>query len=199
MVRIESPPPSRSVQPVVENLSAGARLLRIYDPGVWNNTLLTFRRQGGPRLRFDHHLNADDQSRGIHYSAPTLEGCVVEVFGDDGFICTGSKRLGSLLLKRSLKLLDLRGEGAWRAGATAAICSSPMPMDSQPWARYFYECNTDLDGLLYPNAHNAADALALFERAEDALLPENDLPLADPRLRLRLLAAAEALNLAFID
>ena len=111
----------------------------------------------------------------------------MEVFGDDGFICTGSKRLRSLLLKRSLRLLDLRGEGAWRAG------------DSQPWARYFYESNTDLDGLLYPNAHNAADAMALFERAENALLAENDLPLADPRLRLRLLSAAEALHLTFID
>ena len=70
---------------------------------------------------------------------------------------------------------------------------------NEPWARYFYESNTDLDGLLDPNAHNAADAVALFERAEDALLPENDLPLTDPRLRLRLLAAAEALHLTFID
>ena len=29
---------------------------------------------------------------GIHYSAPTLEACVVEVYGDDGLISTGSRR-----------------------------------------------------------------------------------------------------------
>jgi hypothetical protein len=29
---------------------------------------------------------------GIHYSAPTLEACVVEVYGDDGLISTGSSR-----------------------------------------------------------------------------------------------------------
>jgi hypothetical protein len=199
MVRIEPPPPSRSVHPVFHALPEGARLLRIYDPGRWNNTALTFRCIGGPLLRFDHHLSPEDQSRGIHYSAPTLEGCVVEVFGDDGFICPGERRLGSLLLKRSLRLLDLRGEGAWRAGATAAICSSTLPRQSQPWARFFYESDTDLDGLLYSNAHNAADAVALFERAEDALLVENDLPLTDPRLRLRLLSSAKALRLIFID
>jgi hypothetical protein len=199
MVRIDLPPPQRSVQPVFHTLPAGTRLLRIYDPGEWNNTALTFRRTGGPKLRFDPHLSPEEESRGIHYSALTLEGCVVEVFGDDGMICTGSRRLGSLLLKRNLRLLDLRGEGAWRAGAAAAICSSPFHRDAQPWARYFYESDAYLDGLLYPNAHNAADAVGLFERAEHALIAEHDLPLADPRLRPRLLAAAEALNLTFMD
>jgi hypothetical protein len=198
MVRIDPPPPKRRAQPVIHTLPAGERLLRIYDPGEWNNTALSFRRSGGPRLRFDHHLSPDDESRGIHYSAPTLEACVVEVYGDDGLISTGSRRLGSLLLQRSLRLLDLRGDGAWQAGATAAICSSPYHRDSQPWSRYFYESDADLDGLLYANAHNAAIAVALFERAEAALMVENDLPLADSRVRLRLLAAAEALNLQFI-
>ncbi|MFM9088015.1 MAG: RES domain-containing protein [Cyanobium sp.] len=199
MVRIDPPPPRRSVQPVFHTLPAETRLLRIYDPGEWNNTAHTFRRTGGPRLRFDHHLGHEGQSRGIHYSALTLEGCVVEVFGDDGMICAGSRRLGSLLLKRNLRLLDLRGEGAWRAGATAAICSSTLHSESQPWARYFYESDAYLDGLLYPNAHNAADAVALFERAEEALLAEHDLPLADPRLRPRLLAAVEALHLIAME
>jgi len=199
MVRIDPPPPRRSVQPVFHTLPAGRRLLRIYDPGEWNNTAITFRRTGGPRLRFDPHLGHDRESRGIHSSALTLQGCVVEVFGDDGMICTGSRRLGSLLLKRSLRLLDLRGEGAWRAGATAAICSSTLHSESQPWARYFYESDAHLDGLLYPNAHNAVDAVALFERAEEAVLVEHDLPLSDPRLRPRPLATAEALNLIIMD
>lgn len=72
MVRIDRPPPRRPVQPVVHALAEGERLLGIYSPGPWNNTALTFRRHGGPLLRFDHHSdpwqNPDDQSRGIHSS-----------------------------------------------------------------------------------------------------------------------------------
>ena len=34
---------------------------------------------------------------------------------------------------------------------------------NEPWARYFYESNTDLDGLLDPNAHNAADKFEVIE------------------------------------
>lgn len=188
MVRIDLPPPKRQVQPVLHALASDNRLLRIYSPGQWNNTALTFRRRGGPRLRFDHHRdpeqNPDDQSRGIHYSAPTLEGCLVEVFGDDGLISTQDRRLGSLRVDRLLRLLDLRGEGAWNA---------------QQWARFFYDTDPELDGLIYGNAHNGADAVALFERADGDLILEHDLALADPRLRSRLLAAAEAVQLVVMD
>lgn len=188
VVRIDLPPPKRPVQPVLHALAADKRLLRIYSPGQWNNTALTFRRRGGPRLRFDHHRdpeqNPDDQSRGIHYSAPTLEGCLVEVFGDDGLISTQDRRLGSLRVDRLLRLLDLRGEGAWNA---------------QQWARFFYDTDPELDGLIYGNAHNGADAVALFERADGDLILEHDLALADPRLRSRLLAAAEAVQLVVMD
>ena len=188
VVRIDLPPPKRPVQPVLHALAADKRLLRIYSPGQWNNTALTFRRRGGPRLRFDHHRdpeqNPDDQSRGIHYSATTLEGCLVEVFGDDGLISTQDRRLGSLRVDRLLRLLDLRGEGAWNA---------------QQWARFFYDTDPELDGLIYGNAHNGADAVALFERADGDLILEHDLALADPRLRSRLLAAAEAVQLVVMD
>ena len=188
VVRIDLPPPKRPVQPVLHALAADKRLLRIYSPGQWNNTALTFRRRGGPRLRFDHHRdhgqNPEDQSRGIHYSAPTLEGCLVEVFGDDGLISTQDRRLGSLRVDRLLRLLDLRGEGAWNA---------------QQWARFFYDTDPELDGLIYGNAHNGADAVALFERADGDLILEHDLALADPRLRSRLLAAAEAVQLVVMD
>ena len=188
VVRIDLPPPKRPVQPVLHALAADKRLLRIYSPGQWNNTALTFRRRGGPRLRFDHHRdheqNPDDQSRGIHYSATTLEGCLVEVFGDDGLISTQDRRLGSLRVDRLLRLLDLRGEGAWNA---------------QQWARFFYDTDPELDGLIYGNAHNGADAVALFERADGDLILEHDLALADPRLLSRLLAAAEAVQLVVMD
>lgn len=98
MVRID-PPPRRSVQPVFHTLPAGTRLLHIDDPGEWNNTALTFRRKGGPKLRFDLHLSSEDESRGIHDSAMTLEGCVGDVFGDDGMICTGEQRAGASAMR----------------------------------------------------------------------------------------------------
>ena len=83
VVRIDRPPPQRPVQPVLHALAAGERLLRIYSPGEWNNTALTFRRRGGPLLRFDHHRdaeqNSEEESRGIHDSARTLEVCLVEI------------------------------------------------------------------------------------------------------------------------
>jgi hypothetical protein len=41
--------------------------------------------------------------------------------------------------------------------------------------------------------------VAVFERADGALTLEHDLALADPRLRSRLLAAAEALQLVVVD
>jgi hypothetical protein len=123
----------------------------------------------------------------------------VEVFGDDGLISTQDRHLGSLLVQRSLQLLDLRSDGAWKAGATQAICSCSSRAISQEWARYFHATYPKLDGLIYGNAHNGADAVALFERADDALTMEHDLALADPRLRSRLLVAAEALQLLVVD
>jgi hypothetical protein len=126
VVRIDRPPPRRSVQPIVHALSAGERLLRVYTPGEWNNTALTFRRRGGPLLC------------GIHYSAPTLEGCLVEVFGDDGLISTQDRQLGSLLVRRSLQLLDLRAavrpDPTGSSMATPTTVQMPWPCLSEPMA-----------------------------------------------------------------
>jgi hypothetical protein len=199
MVRIDGPPPQREAYPIFHVIQKGERILRIYTPGTRKNTALTFRRQGGPKLRFDHHHDSDDQTRGIHYSSPTLKGCLVEVFGDDGLISTDDRRLGSLLTQWQLKLLDLRGNGAWEAGANQAICNCPSRSDSQRWSRYFYDEYPDVQGLIYGNAHDGADAIALFERCDGALILENDLALAEPILRSRLLAAAEVLHLNFVD
>jgi hypothetical protein len=135
VVRIDRPPPRRSVQPIVHALSAGERLLRVYTPGEWNNTALTFRRRGGPLLRFDHHSdpgqNPDDQSRGIHYSAPTLEGCLVEVFGDDGLISTQDRQLGSLLVTEPGKRVQPKPSAAVRPDPTPSngpgISIRPIP------------------------------------------------------------------------
>ena len=60
-----------------------APLLRIYRPQPYGSSACGFRYEG-PFSRFDHH--ADDHWRGIHYNAPSLSSCVVEVFGDTGLI-----------------------------------------------------------------------------------------------------------------
>ena len=40
------------------------------------------------------------------------------------------------------------------------ICSCPSRAIFQEWARYFLESDPELDGLIYGNAHNGADAIA---------------------------------------
>lgn len=182
MVRIAGPPPARGPRPVHQILPAGSELYRIYDPSVRGVGRLTFRHRG-PLLRFDHHVGRS-RRRGIYYSALTLEGCVVEVFGDSGTVRFGKYRVANPVLTRDLLLLDLRGRGAMRAGTVLAISSADHPL-SQAWSRYFYEhpgTYGEIDGLIYPNAHNGADAVALYERAAAALhCPRaRDWPLGDP-------------------
>ena len=116
------------------------RLLRVYTPGEWKNTALTFRRRGGPLLC------------GIPYSAPTLEGCLVEVFGDDGLISTQDRQLGSLLVRRSLQLLDLRA--AVRPDPTASSMATPTTVQT-PWALF-----ERADGALTLEACRARAAVA---------------------------------------
>lgn len=72
---------------------------------------------------------------------------------------------------RSLRLLDLRGNGAMRAGTVSAIAKCEYRY-SQPWSRYFYEnpgTFETIDGIYYSNAHNDEPAVLLYERAADAL------------------------------
>jgi hypothetical protein len=70
---------------------------------------------------------------------------------------------------------------------------------SQPWGRFCYEnplIYGAIDGLYYPNSHNFGIAVALFDRATDAMPPR---PLFDRKLwsskhRSELLEAAFVTN-----
>jgi hypothetical protein len=65
-------------------------------------------------------------------------------------------------------VLDLTGDGAWRAGSVTALTKDADREFTQRWARHFYGDTAVygvLDGLKYENAHDAAVAYALFERA----------------------------------
>lgn len=196
MVKIKPPPPAKATNPIFFTLPTASRLLRIYSPQPYGTQPCSFRSAGGAIGRFDHH-SPTDLNRAIHYSAATLEGCLVECF-QDGDVVTQDRRLAFLETTRSLLLLDLRRRGAMRAGTVAALCGTEDRSLSQSWARYFYDRYPDIEGLVYSNAHNQATAYALFERSQDALTCIQDRSLDDPALTVRLLAACEANNLVFI-
>lgn len=177
MVLIAPPPPSVPPDPIVVELPSGTALVRIFDPTRHQSTASSFRFHG-PYARFDHHEGegpdhrpSDSPSRGIYYAAFTLSGCLVELFGDTRVIEFGDRCVAILTLRRPVRLLDLRGPGALRAGSVAALAKTADRAISQAWARYFYEHSEvygPIEGVLYFNAHNDEERLALFERASDA-------------------------------
>ncbi len=197
MVLIAAPPPARRPRPQHRTLPEGSELYRIYDPTRHCSGPLSFRRTG-PLVRFDHHTTGGG-ARAIYYAARSLEGCVVEVFGDVGVVRLGELRVANPLVERDLLLLELRGRAAMRAGTVVAVSTADHAL-SQQWSLYFYD-NPDtygqIDGLIYANAHNGADAITLYERAEQALAcpPERDWPLRDPVVETAIRAIAHANNL----
>lgn len=201
MVVVDPPPPKHRPEPIFHILPAGTRLVRLFDPSRHGATATGFRSYG-PLLRFDHHRRKEDGTRGedagrsIYYAATTLSGCMVEIFGDAGAVDLHRHHVASPVLRRDLHLLDLRGNGAMKAGTKAAVSKIPDRGLSQPWSRYFYEDTQvygDLDGLIYYNAHNDEDSLALYERASDALEcpPERTMRLDAEPLRPAVLEAAD--------
>lgn len=178
MVEIHRPPPKISVEPVLWTLPAGSGMVRIFDPARHNTNALTFR-SFGPLERFDHHgvdlltlLPAEDLERRVYYAGFTLSCCLVEVFGDRRTIEVDSYCTAVVQTIRDLNFLDLRGAAAMKNGTVVGLSAIPDRLLTQEWSRFFYE-RTDLyppvDGLIYPNAHNGEESLALYERSQDAL------------------------------
>lgn len=188
VVRIDPPPPTREPNPILHKLVTGSRLLRIYSPEPHGQTATGFRRIG-PIARFDHH--EEGKPRGILYAASTLSCCLVECFGDTGVIDVQGRWLGFLQTERALVLLDLRRQGAMRAGSVTALSSCADRDLSQEWSRHFHATYPQIDGLIYSSAHNEEAAIALYERAEQAMRCMSDLPLNHPSLRSRILLAAQ--------
>ena len=202
MVYITVPPPTNSPNPIFLDIPVDTRMFRIYNPINYGQTSCSFKRFG-PTARFDHHRHpasspSIDNDRGIYYSAPTFSSCIVEVFGDTGQIVCGDYHLALVRTTRNLRLLDLCGDGAMRAGTVAAIAKSDHTI-ACAWSKYFYDdaAYQRPDGLQYFNAHNDEIALALYERAESALEFVEDMRLDDPRLRAKLAFIARRINLFF--
>jgi RES domain len=139
----------------------------------------------------------NDPHHGTYYAALTLKGCIIEVFGDAGTIETGRYRVAIVETTRPLRLLDVKGDGAWKAGSVAALVKTADRALSQGWARLFYaDARYGLvDGISYGNAHDDDQAYVRFERAGPPTVVTT-CELADPRLEAEVIEIALALHLA---
>jgi hypothetical protein len=164
------PPPNRDVRPLHTEIPQNTIINRIYDPDSYGATATGFR-GSGPFARFDHHAVGASE-RGILYASFDFKGCLAEIYGDIGYGTARRRRHCGIRLSRTLRLLDLRGDGALRAGTIAQVTCCPHAL-AQSWSRYFYENPAiygAVDGIAYSNAHNEGTAFALYERAADALV-----------------------------
>ena len=205
MVLIAPPPPERFPNPCFYVLQKGSQIVRIFNPAKYQTQALTFRFYG-PIHRFDHQRSLTpkiDPERGIYYAANTLSGCLVEYFGDTGIIEITTEMVCCVDITREVKLLDLRGNGAMKAGSVAALAKTADRVLSQQWSRYFYE-QTDIystvDGILYFNAHNDEEAIALYSRAKNGLACSQSqiINLNDYSLRPEIQEIALTNNMIFI-
>jgi hypothetical protein len=119
----------------------------------------------------------------------------VECFGDTGVIELKDRQICRVQLTRNLTLLDLKDNGAMRAGSVAALAKVADRQLSQEWSRFFYEQTSlygQIDGISFRNAHNDEEAIALYERAQSTLICSDDqiLRLDHPSLRPAIQKAA---------
>ena len=208
MVVVRLPPPTGGISPQFTVLEPNTKLLRIFDPTRHNATALGFRNYG-PISRFDHQrFDSDkpgiDKDRGILYFGFSLSCCLIEIFGDSRTIQIQEQQIAIVTLTQSLKLLDLRGAAAMRAGTVTAVSAITQRDISQAWGRYFYEhpeFYAEIDGLIFSGAHNGEDAISLYERAISVLsvAKVQELPLKHPDLVQPILEIAENHNLLVMN
>ena len=183
---------------------AGTTLWRIYfiggpHPAAWND----FRLFGPTASRFDHHDPPPHaQVKGILYAADDGTTCLAEVFQQTRVVerVPRAPWLVGFRLERDVVLLDLTGPWPTQAGASMAINSGPRPR-AQRWSRAIYGAYPNVEGLLYASSmHANAPAVALYERAKNALQasPVFNRALADPALLHRLSAAATRLGYGIV-
>jgi hypothetical protein len=172
-------------------------LWRVYFAGGDHPTSWKEYRRFGPlaTARFDHHEPPPHlQHRGILYAAGRGPTSFAECFQATRTIdrTRHDPWLVCFTLDREVRLLDLGGGWPTRAGASQAINSGPRPR-AREWSRSIYDRFADVDGLLYPSSMlGGAAAVALYERAEDAIAGRPILhdPLTHPGLQAPILRVA---------
>jgi RES domain-containing protein len=158
-----------------------------------------------PGNRFDPHpLPAGEHpaSAVLHLAldAPTA---VAEAFGAIRRIDrrTGRPFLTGMQLARPVRLLDLGGTWPTRAGASQALCSSPLKAVTRAWAHALRTAHPDLEGLRFPSSMRGGGAcVVLWQPAADALpdVPTFSEPLDHPGMADRLAALAVDLGYGFL-
>jgi hypothetical protein len=178
MVKIPKPQPRSNNSPSYVHLPLGATVLRVLSNKDEQTYLRRFRNILG-ECRFDHHVQ-NGADRAVLYAAPTLSCCLVEVFGDTRVIEPKTFCVAVITFNRELTLLDIRGSAAMRLGCVHAISGIPDRSITWEWSRHWYEFFPEIDGLLYTSAHNGEDAIVLYERCEQAMIPFEVSGLGDP-------------------
>jgi hypothetical protein len=203
LARFPPPPPAdelAGVAPIWHDLPTGTLLWRVYfrggvHPTTWN----AFRIYGPTGARFDHHTRPRrEQPRAIYYAALSGRTCLAEVFQQTRVIdvSADAPALAAFRLGRDVRLLDLRGLWPMRAGASQAL-STGSHARARAWSRVIWSAYPEADGLWYASPMDGgAPAVALYERAEDAVpsAPVFSAALAEPGLRVMLARAAAELN-----
>ena len=171
--RQPNPARLREAEPDVLVLPAGSELWRIYfrggeHPTFWNE----FRHVGPLDSRFDHHDGREPsfQARSVLYAAGSPVTCLGEAFQKTRTIHRSARAgwLAGFELAADIRLLDLMGGFATRAGASMGLMSGPRSV-SRNWARGFYEAYPAMHGLRYPSSmHANRAAYVLTDRAEAA-------------------------------
>ncbi len=130
----------------------------------------------GREARFDD----PEGEYGVLYVASDEFGAFIESFGRKPgkrrFFASqlASRRLAVLGSRRELKIVDLRGGGLARLGATGEVTSGRYEL-SQAWSRALYEHPEEPDGIVYRLKHDPDRyGIALFEHMAENLVLEKD-------------------------
>lgn len=200
------PPPPKALPGLddgdVRALAAGTLLWRIYfrggeHPGEWDR----FRTFGPTTSRFDHHTRPKrEQRRGIVYAAhgpSAVLTALAETFQHTRVVDRVRREpwLAGFALAQDVTLLDTGGWWPLRAGGNMAINSGSRAM-AREWSRAIYRNYTDVAGICYPSSLANEPAVALYERAEEALpdRPMFNESLASPKLLAGLSELADAIR-----
>lgn len=164
------PPPAdfgRRRLPLVV-LRAEERLLRIHRA---DRNAVHFSR--GADNRFDDP--SIPHRYGVLYAATSTEAAFSEVFGRGpapvvlSEVDLRSRELAGLVLRRRVKLADMTGPSARKAGATGEISTCAYGI-SRLWGAAIHGHPDKVNGILYVGRHdNSTLSVALFDRARPAL------------------------------
>jgi hypothetical protein len=164
------PPDLRSRALHVDTCRAGALLYRIH-PVQFGSVFFGPAADARPRGRWD----APDRAFRVCYLAEAAETAFAETFlRTPGLLLLdpadlAQRGLARILVTRDLRLASMYGAGLARAGTTAAVCSGPYGV-SRAWAAALHEHPSRLDGIRYRARHDDDGlAVAVFDRAADAL------------------------------